>query len=233
MKKFLSFVASAIIFCACNNINGSGNITSENRNVDQFDGVQTSGSIDIEVTEGDQVSVKVKADDNVLPYIITDTDNGLLQVYFKEHTSFNNVNVKVYATAPHLKRLFVKGSGNITSNNTIKNNRSIATKVSGSGDINVTVDAPEIKAEISGSGNLSLQGRCKNFEGSVSGSGNLNCKNLLSENATVSIFGSGNAHVFASVNLKASTTGSGNIYYSGNPTSPQISKAGSGNVEAE
>ncbi len=77
-----------------------------------------------------------------------------------------------------------------------------------------------------------LHGRCRNFDGNISGSGDLKCKNLLSENATVSIYGSGTAHVFASVHLKASTAGSGDIYYSGNP-STEINKSGSGSVEAE
>jgi len=233
MSKYLIFVLSAVIFCSCDNIHGSGHIQTEKRNVGQFDGVQASGSMDIEVTNGENVSVEVEADDNALQYIVTDVNDGLLDAYFKPNMSFSNVHAKIYVTAPGLKRLFVKGSGNITSKNRIQNMQSISTRISGSGDINATVDAPDVKAEISGSGNLSLQGRCKNFEGSISGSGDLKCSDLLGENAAVSIFGSGNAHVYASVRLKASTTGSGDIYYRGNPSSPEISKTGSGSVMAE
>ncbi|MEP6594874.1 MAG: head GIN domain-containing protein [Ginsengibacter sp.] len=233
MYKYLIFILSAFIFCSCNNINGSGNIKTENRNVEQFDGVQASGSMDIEVTDGEKLSVEVEADDNVLRYIVTEVSDGLLDVYFKSNTSFNNVHAKIYVTALGLKRLFVKGSGSIISRNKIQNTSSVSTRISGSGDINATVDAPDVRAEISGSGNLSLQGRCKNFEGSISGSGDLKCGDLLSENADVSIFGSGNGHVYASVRLKASTTGSGDIYYRGNPSSPETSKTGSGNIVAE
>ena len=99
---------------------GSGHIQTEKRNVGHFDGVQASGSMDIEVTNGDKLSVEVEADDNVLPYIITEVNDGLLDVHFKSNTSFNDVHVKVYVTAPVLQKLFVKGSGNITSKNTIK-----------------------------------------------------------------------------------------------------------------
>ncbi len=233
--KYLIFVLSAFIFCSCddNDINGSGHIKTEKRNAGQFNGIQTSGSIDIEVANGENASVEVEADDNILPYIVTEVNGGLLDVYYKENNSFNNAHTKVYVTAPGLKKLFIKGSGNITSRNTIKNSESIATGILGSGDINANVDAPDIKAEIEGSGNLSLQGHCKNFDGSISGSGDLKCKNLLSEKATVNISGSGNAHVFSSVQLKANTAGSGDIYYSGNPPSTQINKAGSGSIEAE
>jgi hypothetical protein len=40
-------------------------------------------------------------------------------------------------------------------------------------------------------------------------------------------------HVFASVSLKVNVSGSGNVYYGGNPTSPEIHIAGSGTVKAE
>src|SRR5207253_8908639 len=112
----------AFIFSSCDMINGSGHIQIEKRNVGQFDGVQASGSMDIEVTEGENVSLEVEADDNILRYIITEVNDGLLDVYFKLNISFNNTHTKVYVTAPGLKRLFVKGSGNIVSKNKIQNN---------------------------------------------------------------------------------------------------------------
>ena len=235
--KYLIFILSACIFCSCDNmgddINGSGNIQTQQRNVGRFDGIQVSGSMDIEVTDGDKVSVEVEADDNVLRYIITEVNDGLLDVHYESNMSFNNTHAKVYITAPGLKKLFVKGSGNIISKNTIKNSQSISTGISGSGDINATIDAPDVSADISGSGNLSLQGHCKNFDGSISGSGDLKCKNLLSERATVKIYGSGTAHIFASVELNATTAGSGDIYYGGNPPAVHVNKAGSGTVEAD
>ncbi|MEO6328540.1 MAG: head GIN domain-containing protein [Ginsengibacter sp.] len=231
--RYILFILSAFLFCSCDNISGSGQIQTENRNVGEFDGVQASGSMDIEVTDGNKVSVQVEADDNVLPYILTEVKGGVLEVYYKKNTSFNNVHTRVYVTAPVFTRLLVRGSGNIVSKNTIKSDESIAAKISGSGDINADVDAPEVKAEISGSGNLSLRGRTKIFEGNISGSGDLRCKDLLSENAKIGIAGSGTAHVYASVHLKASTVGSGDIYYSGNPSTPEIHKIGSGNIEPE
>ncbi len=95
------------------------------------------------------------------------------------------------------------------------------------------VDAPSVKVSGSGSGNIKLSGRTKDFNCKISGSGDANCENLQSENTTISIAGSGNAKVFASVKLVARTSGSGDIYYSGNPPSPEIHTAGSGTVQAQ
>lgn len=227
MTRLLTAIASAIIFCSCQSITGSGNVTTQTRNLNHFDGVKTSGSIDIEVTNDESQLVKVEADDNILPYIITKVEDGLLDVHFKPHYFYNNVNVKVYVSAPSLKRLLVSGSGSITLKNTLKDDGHIETKVSGSGDIKAFVDAPVVTAAIGGSGTITLEGKTKDFTCNIAGSGDIKCRKLLSEITTVSIVGSGTAHVFASVRLDAKVTGSGDVFYSGNPPSRQISGHGS------
>ncbi len=232
MARLLTAIASAIIFCSCQSITGSGNIITQARHVNQFSGVKTSGSIDIEVMNDASQLVKVEGDDNVLPYVITTIEDGLLNVHYKSNMSFNDTHVKVYVSAPVLSRLVVSGSGTINSKDTLMDNDHIEFRVSGSGDIDALADAPSITADIGGSGTIALQGRTKSFDCSISGSGDIKCRNLLSENTTASITGSGTAHVYASVHVIGKVTGSGDIYYSGSPT-VEIHRTGSGSVEAE
>lgn len=231
-RLFIVFL-SAIVFYSCQSITGSGNIISQTREMSQFKGIKNAGSIDVVVTNNENQLVKVEADDNILPYIITEVKDGLLNVHLKSHISLQNFTAIIYVSAPLLNTFMVAGSGSIISKDTLKDMEQIKLKVSGSGDINAFVDAPQITAGISGSGTITLHGKTKNFNCSISGSGDIKCNNLLSENTTVIVSGSGTAHVFASVNLAAKVSGSGNIYYSGNPSSPEIKKSGSGSVQAE
>ena len=233
MTRLLTAIASAIIFCSCHTVTGRRNVITQERHPNQFDGVRSSGSIDVEVMNGDKQMVKVEADDNIMPFVITNVENGMLNVHLRPNQVYHDINVKVYVSAPSLSRLYVSGSGSITSKGSITDEDRIEFKVSGSGDINSLVDAPAITADVSGSGTLKLAGRTKDFNCSVGGSGDLKCKDLLSENTAVSVSGSGNANVFASVSLNAKASGSGNIYYSGNPASPVIHKSGSGSVREE
>ena len=233
MTRLLTVMALAVIFCSCESITGSGNIITQTRNLDQFNGVKASGSIDIEVSNAPNQSLTIEADDNILPYIITKVENGMLDVHLKHNMSYRNVNVKVYVSAPSLLRLTASGSGSIVSQNAITGNDRIEFRVSGSGDIKASVDAPSVVASVSGSGTITLKGRTKDFDCTISGSGDLRCQELLSENTTVSVGGSGTARVFASVNLNAKVSGSGDIVYSGNPSSPVIHKSGSGTVREE
>jgi len=233
MTRLLTAIACAVIFCSCEQITGSGNIITQTRHVNQFHEVKASGSVDIEVKNDADQSVRVEADDNILPHVITETRNGMLDVHLEHNISYRNITVKVYVSAASVTRLIVSGSGTITSAGTLKDDRQIETHVSGSGDIKASVDAPAIKADVSGSGVLTLQGRTRDLNCNISGSGDLRCRDLLSENTNVSVSGSGTAHVFSSVHLVAKVSGSGDIYYSGNPASPDIHRSGSGSVQPE
>ena len=239
MKNLTAFVFAALCLAACNvsfngdSLNGNGNVKTETRNVGDFHSIKSSGSIDVEISQGDVYSVSVEDDENILPAIVTEVEGGVLNVHYKRNTSINQDHAKVYVKAPSLDKIISSGSADIIINDIIKNTRQIEISVSGSGNIKGGVDAPEISASIGGSGNVSVSGRTKNFSGKVSGSGNLDCSDLHSENTQVSVSGSGNAHVFASVSLKAHASGSGDVYYRGNPASPEIHTSGSGSVQPE
>ena len=233
MNRLLTAIVCSIIFSSCHQITGSGNIITRTRDVDHFDGVKASGSINIEVTNAATQSVRIEADDNILPYVITESRDGMLDVHLKSNTSYRNISVTVFVTAPELRRLYVSGSGGITSTGTLKDPEQIELHVSGSGDLKATVDAPVITARVSGSGIITLQGRTRDLNSTVSGSGDLNCHDLLSEKANITVSGSGTAHVYSSVSLVAKVSGSGDIIYSGNPASPIIHKSGSGSVRPE
>ena len=233
MRNLPIIAAGILLISSCNMINGNGNIRTEKRNTGNFKSVKTSGSIDVEINSGDTYAVSAEDDDNLLPYMVTEVNDGTLDIHYRNNTSINNDHAKVYVTAPSLDRVIVSGSADVNIRDVLKNSQNIEMSISGSGNIKGALDAPAVSVDINGSGDVTLKGRTKDFDGNISGSGDINCGALQSENATVKVSGSGNVHVFASVHLKASTFGSGDIYYGGNPQNPEIHTAGSGSVQAE
>ncbi len=233
MNKIAAIIICFVILSSCTSLIGSGHIKTEERTPGHFDGIQSSGSIDIEVKNGPVQMVEIEGDDNVLPYVLTKIKNGLLNVSYKSNVSFIDAHIKAYITAPSLNRIYSSGSADIVSHDTLEDPKVIELKVSGSGDIKAIVHAPSVTADVSGSGSILLKGLTRNFDVTVSGSGDAKCRDLMSENTVVQVGGSGSAHVFASVKLDARVSGSGDVYYSGNPTSPTISKSGSGSIQPE
>ena len=167
-----------------------------------------------------------------MEYVVTEVKNGVLEVRYKSGTYLND-HAKVFISAPGLNEISSSGSADIAINGTLKNSGEISFHLSGSGDVEGSVDAPSVKAYSSGSGDIKLSGRTKDFLCEIRGSGDVKCEGLRSENADVSVMGSADVHVFASVGLKVTVSGSGDVYYSGKPQNPEIKIRGSGSVKSQ
>ena len=84
--------------------------------------------------------------------------------------------------------------------------------------------------DIPGHGDVKLAGEVEEQEVNIPGSGNYQAKDLRSEIAYVSIYGSGDAKLWVIEYLEGESFGSGHLMYYGNP-STQFSGVGSGNFE--
>ncbi len=234
MKNRIFLFSLSLLLVSCdfdaNFIKGNGKVVKETRAVGEFHSIESRGSIDIEIMPSDSYSLEVQNDENLLEYMLTEVVDGVLEVKYKKG-SFSNDHSKVFITVPTLQEIKSSGSADISIHGTLKNPKEINIQLKGSGNIEGEVDAPLIKAISSGSGNIDFTGRTKTFICEIRGSGDVNCENLKSENADISVKGSADVKVFASVSLKVSVAGSGNVYYGGNPSNPEIKISGSGNVE--
>jgi len=124
--------------------------------------------------------------------------------------------------------LGVSGSGDVNLKGRFKNLRGA---VSGSGDAELIADvASRAVLDISGSGDIKLSGKAAVLEAGISGSGDLSADQFEADSCKVRISGSGDAQVFVKNDLDASTSGSGDITYKGNPARVSSHNSGSGSV---
>lgn len=202
------------VACQKDRITGGGPTSTEDRAINNFTAISTSGSTDITVLKGTTFNVSVKGYTNLLPYLETVVINNTLQVRFKNHTVVRNDNTEVTVTMPVLNGLSISGSANIVSTGDFSSNNDFNTKISGSG--NITLE----------------KGSSKNLASEIAGSGDVHAFGFQVENAKVHISGSGNTHVTASSNLNVEISGSGNVYYKGSP-SVSASVSGSGKVQKQ
>jgi hypothetical protein len=218
MKFSFMLLLAAVTLFSCfrgRRITGSGNVVTEKRGTGSFTGIHTEGVMPVEIKNGSPAEVIVEADDNLVKYINTEVEDGILRIKMKKYTNLVNCTFKVYVTAPVINSLSSSGAGNITAIGVLKDDKSIAVSSSGVGSITAELDAPQIEARVSGVGNITLTGRTKNYTAKVSGAGNIKSFDLLSENADTDISGVGHIEVHASVKLKANVSGAGNVKYRG------------------
>lgn len=211
-------------------VKGNGEAATEKRAVDDFSSVELAGAIDVEVQQGTTYGVTVMADRNLLQYVETSVHGDELVIRTRRNYNLRpRTRLKVVVTAPQLTGLSVTGSGSLRSAATLQASNKVQASITGSGDIEAAVDAPEVEVEVTGSGTARLRGQTRNLSTETSGSGDIQCFDLASERAKVSVTGSGSAQVFASKNLDVRIMGSGDVSYKGTPVVTKRT-TGSGSV---
>lgn len=237
MNKLFIFLLPVVLlsascrFIGAKRVRGNGNMQTENRSTSSFSGVESHGSFDVYVSVGSQTSVKIEAEENLLSFIETYVDGNVLKIKSKDGFWLApQRSIRVFVTAPAYSRICSYGSGDIVGETKITGTEKLDLGVTGSADIKLEVDAPEVEAEITGSGNIDLKGQTKRLESQIAGSGDIHAIDLQSEESRVKIMGSGNAEVYASVKLDVSISGSGDVRYKGG-AQVNTNIAGSGNVQ--
>lgn len=220
-----------LIATACSDIvgeRGSGNVVTETREVGGFVRIDLAGQGRVEVVLGDSEGLVIEAEDNLMPLLTSDVDDGTLVLGTTQNIAPTE-DIVYAVTVVTLEAVEVSGSGEILAPDV--NARTIAATVSGSGDIFMTdMEVGDLAASISGSGYIEVTGVAAALEVTISGSGDLNAEALSADTATISISGSGNSVVNVSDELSADISGSGSIEYLGDPT-VESEVSGSGNIE--
>jgi Putative auto-transporter adhesin, head GIN domain len=237
MKRLLFVsVLSIIVLSSCHHffgerVRGNGNIKSEGRNAGQFISVDVGGEIDVYIKQDSVRSIRVEADENLLPYIEVISEGD--KVYIHEMDGYNlnpSRGIKVYVSSPVFKNLEASGACNIFSENQIVSSEGISIDLSGSSDVKIDLKASKVDAEVSGACTVELKGETKEFKIGGSGSTDIKCINLVAENVDIDISGSGEAEVYANAKLNVQVSGSGDVRYKGNASVTQ-DVSGSGSVK--
>jgi len=143
--------------------------------------------------------------------------------------SFTNYIVDVYC--PTLSA--VSSSGAVRFNGIDKINVSTFTlRISGSADVDCYIECSKFDVDISGSGEIDVSGSAKEMNVTASGSATINGREFQTNNAVVTVSGSGRIHIWVLDYLKAKMSGSGKVTYRGNPKI-DYSNSGSGRLESE
>ena len=237
MKRILLFLTVLAMLCAScrwigfRHVKGNGHLSSETRQIAHANRISVSGSFDVELTQGATTSVKVEADENIIPHIVTVEEDGVLKIRpRRNNTSFSSEHsITIYITTPTLEQCRIAGSGDIKGAGKFTGDKLLLT-IAGSGNIDLDVNTPEVRAEITGSGNMTLRGETMTEDVHINGMGDYRAEDLKSENAKVRIAGSGDVKVFADATLEVNIAGSGTVYYKGSATVKQ-KVMGSGDIK--
>lgn len=192
-------------------VRGSGNVVTEDRQVSGFKSVDVGGVFTVEVVAGKEFSVQVEADDNLLPLISTEVDNGVLEIRSEKRIRSSSKLI-VRVTAPEIEHIDVGG----------------AAKASVAG-----VKNSKFSVHTSGASKLSVSGETTDLSVEVSGASKVDASELKTENAKVDASGASNVSLNISGDLKAEASGASKISYSGTPRNIEKHTSGASKVSQD
>ena len=113
-SKFLLSLMLFVAFYSCtvDRFVGSGETISEIRNVDFFSEISSEGTFEVTITKGNEQSLEIIADDNIISRVKTDVVNGKLKLKLSEG-SYRNVHLEAHITMLDLEKIHNSGTGNI------------------------------------------------------------------------------------------------------------------------
>jgi hypothetical protein len=230
-------------------ITGSSDIVNQVFDVRDFDRVSLEAMGSVFIEQGQNHSLSVQADDNIIPLLDIKVRGGELRLSVKPGYDINPSESMIFnVTVPELTAIAVdgsgdfhvgpvstdrlavslRGSGNVEVEALTANSLSI--DLDGSGDIRIQdVNVEAIETSLQGSGDIDLEGKAETEKLTVGGSGNYLAGGLEAAAADISIPGSAAVTLWVSDELQVRVNGSGDVQYYGQPIIDQ-SGSGSGNL---
>ncbi|MGE4561220.1 MAG: head GIN domain-containing protein [Desulfobulbus sp.] len=177
-------------------VQGSGSAKKESRSLSNFHALEVEGAYTVRIACQKDQSVEISADDNLLPVILTEVQDGILRVTSKK---------SICASAPMTLTISVETLDLIRS--------------SGANEFQVqNLKGDALEVELSGSSTMTLDGTVDELDAKIDGASGLVAGKLKAQQVSVAISGAGSAEVHAGKRLQGDISGVGSIRYAGQPS---------------
>jgi Putative auto-transporter adhesin, head GIN domain len=188
---------------------GSGVAATHARVVPTFKGIELAGANNVIVRVGQKQSVTVHADDNLLARVTTQVRSGNLVIGQTPGNLSAKAPMSVVVSVPTLDAITLRGDGNISA---------------------TQIDSPSLTITIPGSGTVHATGTTAHLTVTIGGSGAASLGGVTARDARAALSGDGTIMLTARHSLAATVSGSGAIFYGGNPPKVTQTVTGTGTI---
>ena len=197
--------------CKEKTITGEGPNTQTIRDVSDFTKLDIEGGYKINVKLGDKKSIKIVAQANIIPYILTDVSRGKLSIQNDDSVKLvYNDTPSIMITVPSLTDISLNGASNITIGNISNESLALTTQ---------------------GHHQAILSGKTSKLVITSHGDNEVHAENLEAVNTTIEIHGSSTVFTKTTNDLDAKINGFGKIGYVGVPNNIKQKISGNGEIK--
>jgi hypothetical protein len=199
-----------------NNHEGNGNVTTDRRNVSNFDEIEIDGVLDVYLKQGTTYRVEVVTDENLQDIVETKTVNGVLYVDTEDDKEYDATQMDIYITVPDIGRIWLDGVTALRTEETMELDVLEINKQN-TGELYFDVMITDLTIISDGVGDIELNGKGQNVEISNVMVGDIKAFGFKAYNLELNHSGTGKMEVYVTNNFEVDISGVGDVYCKGNP----------------
>jgi hypothetical protein len=227
-------IAILLVGCAQVTLTGSGNVVTQEEAITGFDKVDISNSFSVDISQGEDFSVVIRVDDNLVDRLNVVKQGSTLKIGLEPMQSFTifDATMEAEVTMPELVGLDLSGNSDAQLSG-FESSSSLVVDLSGNSALRGDIQAGDTSFDVSGNSSAALSGSAGDVSISASGSSEVDLTDFPASNGSVDASGASTVTVNLSGRLDADASGSSDIYYLGAPELGRIDTSGSSTIQAK
>jgi len=237
-KIIVGFIISlTLMSCQFNSnfsfgVKGNGNVETVERHISaDFTEIKVSRGLDVYLTQSDEVSLSVQADENLHDIIMTEVENNVLRIYADENISYA-ASRKIMVNIKDIEKITSTSGSDVYSTNTIRAEHLELRTTSGS-DMELNVDVGVIDCKSTSGSDLRLSGKTNKLYAEATSGSDIKARDLKAKICNVKATSGADITVNTTNELYAKATSGGDIKYYGNPEKVSKKDGVSGSVRKQ
>ena len=228
MKKvivfaFILFVGGIVTYAQ--KVKPSSNVITEQRTVLNFSQLVVSNNIEVVVAFTGTEKIEIQAPDNVIQYIETVAEKGVLNVRFRKGFKLQgNAAIKVTVNMKSLIKIVATNNAKISLENTLAADKLEVQLNNAALTGNIAVQKASFTLAKGAKANLS--GTCKELKMNLSGASTMGTTSLTADIVEAKLNGQCTARITINQSLEFNGAKGSNLYYLGNPKIKGIKASG-------
>lgn len=221
-----------LVGCAQVTITGSGNVITQEEDLDGFDKVDISSAFVVDITQGEDFSVVIRADDNLIEHLEVVKSGSTLKIGLDPTKWYiiNDATMEADVSMPELVGIDLSGSS-IARLSGFESSKSLVVDISGNSNLQGGMQAGDTSMDTSGNSSVTLSGSAGDITVDASGSSQVDLADFTASNGSVNASGGSTVTVNLSGRLDVDASGSSDVYYLGEPELGRIETSGSSSIQ--
>lgn len=191
------------------------NYINDVRTVADFTAIETSGTIQLELTQQPDQYISISTLKEYIPNVKTEVVEGTLKIYSTDNLIRPVIKVKIGVDS--ISKIEARGASKIDFTNSFTQKRlDIHLRGASKADIKVN-SAQKLEFDVQGASKLAISGSADTLNIKADGASKIDAGNLMSKTVRIEMNGASKAEVFASESFDGHAFGASKIVIKGNP----------------